>query len=512
MIHTGDVRDFDGMLKRRIVLYRQKLREWLAPHRLAVAEIRVHRVLIPMVGVYTPGWQALPAISWELVEIVTKQGLTGTGEWPIGLDERARNCIEELRADPERNVLDPSLEEPLYMAWWDLAGQVLGKPLHVLWADLFESNPHPPSQIPMAAYTWQRFPDHNGLHAVTFENWPALAAQHAANGFSAIKVSMTAYEPEDHIDLVHRIRKAVGPEILIRIDAHGTWNYQEARRILPALEDCNLEYIEQPVNSLLPQRYYPAGETVPVRSSSKGGFQAEYYFRRMTELRHQIRTPLSCHWWTPPIVHPPGATEMSNCWEPNWRLLERYEAADVSVPDIGLGPWGLWRLARLAKFMGMHVTVHSNFELCLQLSFRSALVSALIYEPESAGLYMGTAPRVCHAIDNETIQVSDDVIRGGQFDWTGGHLKLLQTPGHGLTLDPERLDRYRYTPESAARHREYARKIRENYVLDRPRRTSQSGWPKRNTAEHFDRHVWPFQLSNILEDGEEQDIDLRLNC
>jgi len=140
---------------------------------------------------------------------------------------------------------------------------------------------------------------------------------------------MTAYEPEDHIDLVHRIREAVGPEILIRIDAHGTWNYQEARRILPALEDCNLEYVEQPVNSLLPQRYYPAGETVPVRSSSKGGFQAEYYFRRMTELRHQIRTPLSCHWWTPPIVHPPGATEMSNCWEPNWRLLERYEAADV---------------------------------------------------------------------------------------------------------------------------------------------------------------------------------------
>jgi hypothetical protein len=53
MIHTGDVRDFDGMLKSRIALDRQKLRESLAPHRLTVAEIRVHRVLIPMVGVYT---------------------------------------------------------------------------------------------------------------------------------------------------------------------------------------------------------------------------------------------------------------------------------------------------------------------------------------------------------------------------------------------------------------------------------------------------------------------------
>src|SRR5436190_23120362 len=103
MIHTGDVRDFDAMLKRRIALYRQQPREWLAPHRLTIAEIRVHRVLIPMVGVYTPGCQALPAISWDLVEIVTKQGLTGTGECPIGLDESARNSIEQLSSAPERN-------------------------------------------------------------------------------------------------------------------------------------------------------------------------------------------------------------------------------------------------------------------------------------------------------------------------------------------------------------------------------------------------------------------------
>jgi hypothetical protein len=159
----------------------------------------------------------------------------------------------------------------------------------------------------------------------------------------------------------------------------------------------------------------------------------------------------------------------------------------------------------------MHVTVHSNFELCAQLSFRAAMVSAVVYEPESAGLYMGTAPRVCHAIDNETIQVSDDVICGGQFDWTGGHLALSELPGLGLTLDPERLERYRYTPESAAAHREYARQIRENYILDRPRRTSQSGWPKRQAVERFDRHAWPFQLSDILDDGAEQDIDLQLN-
>jgi hypothetical protein len=65
----------------------EKLRDCLAPHRLTLREARVQRVLIPMIGVYTPGWQALPACSWELVELITEQGLVGTGEWPIQLGD-----------------------------------------------------------------------------------------------------------------------------------------------------------------------------------------------------------------------------------------------------------------------------------------------------------------------------------------------------------------------------------------------------------------------------------------
>src|SRR5260370_40934205 len=111
---------------------------------------------------------------------------------------------------------------------------------------------------------------------------------------------------------------------------------------------------------MMPRGYYPATEPVPERSPTEGGFQAEYYFRKMTDLKHEIRTPFSCHWWTPPIVHPAGATEMSNLWEPNCYMLERSEAADVSVPDIALRPWGLWRVTHLARFMGMHVTAIRN--------------------------------------------------------------------------------------------------------------------------------------------------------
>ena len=116
MMNLDDVRDFDAMLKKRINLYRERLRDRLASHRLSLGEARVHKVLIPMMGVYTPGWQALPAVSWELVELVTKQGLVGTGEWSINLDTKARDCLEQFKNAPGRNLLDLDFEEPLYMA------------------------------------------------------------------------------------------------------------------------------------------------------------------------------------------------------------------------------------------------------------------------------------------------------------------------------------------------------------------------------------------------------------
>jgi len=59
--NISDIRDFDAMLLRRLKGFRSKFRDWLAPHTLTFAKARVHHVLMPMVGVYTPGWQALPA-------------------------------------------------------------------------------------------------------------------------------------------------------------------------------------------------------------------------------------------------------------------------------------------------------------------------------------------------------------------------------------------------------------------------------------------------------------------
>src|SRR4029077_11460551 len=145
------------------------------------------------------------------------------------------------------NLLAPELEVPLGIAWWDLVGKVLDRPLHILWSELFDVGFYPPTRVPLAACSWPRFPDQEGNGSVTFDTWPEFAAAQAKEGFGTLKLSMTSYEPDEYVSLIAAIRDAVPPEIDIRVDAHGTWNSVEARRVMRELEPYRISYIEQPV-------------------------------------------------------------------------------------------------------------------------------------------------------------------------------------------------------------------------------------------------------------------------
>jgi L-alanine-DL-glutamate epimerase-like enolase superfamily enzyme len=504
-----DLREYDAIVQARCREARARLSELLSGKLLTLAQARVHRVLIPMLGVYTPGSQALPAVSWGFVELVSKQGPIGTGEWSIDLDQTARRALTRLQAEPELNLLDPSLEKPLFMAWWDLVGQMLETPLHQLWSELFEVGFTPPERVPLAAYSWPRFPDADGSHEVTADSWPDFALTQVEAGFTTLKLSMTSYDPDEYVDIIARIRARIPAHIDIRIDAHGSWNFAEARRILSQLEPLRVSYFEQPLNALLPERFFPPG-SVPTYAHRQG-FQAEYYYRKLEELRKYTSIPFSDHWWTPPLIQPPQAHPMDNAWEPDWYLLERYDPVDISNPDIGLGVFGLWRLLQLARFMGLQITLHSNFELGLQSVFRGAMFSALGYYLESAGLYMGTAPRLCLPMDTEYNQVSDDVLIDGKLPIVEGHLDLSPSPGHGRRLDPERLARYRYSEHAVKPHRDHALRLLHDYQLDRPRTRTMAGWPKGKGPERIGRLTYPYDLTAILGLESQQDVDVELN-
>ncbi|MCH8942592.1 MAG: o-succinylbenzoate synthase [Bacteroidetes bacterium] len=69
-------------------------------------------------------------------------------------------------------------------------------------------------------------------------------------GFKTIKIKVGRDKFEDDIKVIKKIRDKLGNDFKIRIDANGKWNLKNAILILNSLEKYNIEYVEQPVNSI----------------------------------------------------------------------------------------------------------------------------------------------------------------------------------------------------------------------------------------------------------------------
>lgn len=74
----------------------------------------------------------------------------------------------------------------------------------------------------------------------------ARAKEFQAQGFSALKVKC-GLDVEEDIARVRAIRLAVGADMRISLDANQAYSVEEALRVLSALRDCNIAFIEQPV-------------------------------------------------------------------------------------------------------------------------------------------------------------------------------------------------------------------------------------------------------------------------
>jgi L-alanine-DL-glutamate epimerase-like enolase superfamily enzyme len=66
------------------------------------------------------------------------------------------------------------------------------------------------------------------------------------NGFQIIKVKLGDSGTKD-IERIRLIRKKIGPDIPLRIDANQGWNTEEAIETLKALSKCNIQFCEEPI-------------------------------------------------------------------------------------------------------------------------------------------------------------------------------------------------------------------------------------------------------------------------
>ena len=70
------------------------------------------------------------------------------------------------------------------------------------------------------------------------------------SGFKTLKIKTGRDNFEADWQCVKAIKDEFGDDIILRIDANGKWNLKDAVKNLKQLEIFNLEYAEQPVNSL----------------------------------------------------------------------------------------------------------------------------------------------------------------------------------------------------------------------------------------------------------------------
>ncbi|KQR39252.1 o-succinylbenzoate synthase [Microbacterium sp. Leaf159] len=73
-----------------------------------------------------------------------------------------------------------------------------------------------------------------------------VLARFAGCRTAKVKVAEPGQTLTDDIDRVRAVRDVMGPEGRIRIDANGLWNVDEAEHAVHALNEFDLEYVEQP--------------------------------------------------------------------------------------------------------------------------------------------------------------------------------------------------------------------------------------------------------------------------
>src|SRR5215467_6539570 len=229
-----------------------------------ISSVELYRVSLPTRREHK--WTGLtePIGGYVLVRIADENGLAGWGEAPALKDwggefgryfgetpgttisvisqylaPAIRGClpgdIAELHARMDRAIKGfPYAKAALEFAAYDLAGRQCGLPVHRLLG---------------GAHRRKIFVTHS-IGLIGIEEAEREAAQVVQEGVRTIKIKI-GVEADRDVEMVHRVRRVVGPGIALCVDANqGYRTVGEAVRIFRRMERSDLSYFEQPVEGI----------------------------------------------------------------------------------------------------------------------------------------------------------------------------------------------------------------------------------------------------------------------
>ncbi len=269
------------------------------------------RAPIPAERRHTSDFGVNDSFNTCLIEIDTDAGLTGLGEAKVGVGNLGNYAALVTLVHAELAPLllgrDPrdvtALWEAIYngtrahyvaghgrtfpivgrrgitvsalsgidIALWDLLGKSLGQPVWRL----------------LGGRLRERIP------AYASGGWAPVGGvgkqlrQYVERGHRAVKmrVGLQDRSVDDSAARVREARQALGPEIGLMVDAHGTWSVREAQRFARKVTDCDLAWLEEPVSpdNLTGQAEVRASTDIPIAAGETE--QTRFAFRDLIEAR-----------------------------------------------------------------------------------------------------------------------------------------------------------------------------------------------------------------------------------
>jgi glucarate dehydratase len=340
-----------------------------------------------------------------IIELYTDEGIVGLGETYggastvarieeskplfIGLDpfeiqtlikrfEVFRVTSEQTARAAEMRYVSAGLE----MAFWDILGKALNKPLYNLWGGAERA------VVPFLAYVFYRY-EQNGKGG---ESTPEQIADAYGDlvdryGFQGIKFKGGVLDPDIELATMRLLRSRFGSQIrFLRFDPNQAWTVETSIRYLKKMNELDLEYCEDPT----------------------------WNIEGMSLVRKTVDVPLATNQCVTSFDQLPSAI--------------RSHAIDVILVDLYFwgGPSAARKLASLCEVFNIGLAIHSDRELGIGTA---------------AGLHFtASTPMVSHHYDSHYHHQVEDIITE-PFQFKDGGLRVPTGPGLGVTLDRKQFER-----------------------------------------------------------------------
>lgn len=365
-------------------------------HKTSIHKIEIIPIEIPLNEPFVISKGALTHARNTVIKIYNTDGTYGTGECcpyrsihgetQTGTVAFAKELAKNLLGEDPREIRkhsalmekmivgNASVKCAFDMALYDLAAKMDNLPLYAY----LQGDRHK-----------KIFTD-NTVSLLPKEKMAEKALKFKEMGFPVLKVKLGERPSVKDVERIEAIRKSIGTELPIRIDANQAWNYLEAKRALQAMKEYNIEHCEEPIQAgnLADQKRLVDESPIPIMADE-------------TVFSHQDAAR----------VIKEGAADLFN----------------IKLGKSG-GITHAMKIAAIAQACDMYCQVGSFSESRLG-------ITALVH------FDMAWDNIIYHDLDSPLMLSEDPVIGGMEYakDWS---VTVNDDPGHGADFDPVFLQRF----------------------------------------------------------------------